>query len=230
MKSTGEKHSLLTADDLYLFNEGSHFHLYDKLGAHPATLQGVEGTHFAVWAPEAEQVSVFGTFNHWDPARHPLHPCQFSGIWEGFVPGVGVGALYKFHIRSRHHGAVLIKTDPFARLNEIPPKSASVVWNLDYTWQDSNWMHTRARHNALDAPISIYEVHLGSWMRVPGEGNRSLSYREAAPKLIEYVQRLGFTHVEFLPLMDHPFFGSWGYQTTGYFAPSGNYGTEPNPE
>ena len=165
MKSTGEKHSLLTADDLYLFNEGSHFHLYDKLGAHPATLQGVEGTHFAVWAPEAEQVSVFGTFNHWDPARHPLHPCQFSGIWEGFVPGVGVGALYKFHIRSRHHGAVLIKTDPFARLNEIPPKSASVVWNLDYTWQDSNWMHTRARHNALDAPISIDQREHNEFMK-----------------------------------------------------------------
>ena len=217
--------SLITADDLYLFNEGSHFHLYDKLGAHATTVQGVEGTYFAVWAPEAEQVSVFGTFNQWDASRHPLRPCQSSGIWEGFIPGVGVGALYKFHIRSRHYGAELIKTDPFARLNEIPPKFASVVWSLDYTWRDHAWIQSRARHNALDAPISIYEVHLGSWMRVPGEGNRSLSYREAAPKLIEYVKRLGFTHVEFLPLMDHPFFGSWGYQTTGYFAPSGNYGT-----
>jgi 1,4-alpha-glucan branching enzyme len=150
---------------------------------------------------------------------------QSSGIWEGFIPGAGIGELYKFHIRSRHHGAELIKTDPFARLNEIPPKSASVIWTLDYTWQDDGWMRNRSRHNALDAPISIYEVHLGSWMRVPGDGNRSLSYREAAPKLIDYITRLGFTHVEFLPLMDHPFFGSWGYQTTGYFAPSANYGT-----
>ena len=217
--------SLLSSDDLYLFNEGTHFHLYDKLGAHPTSFGGVEGTYFAVWAPEAEQVSVFGTFNHWDPTRHPLRPRQSSGIWEGFVPGVGRGTLYKFHIRSRNHGAVLIKTDPFARLNEVPPKSASIVWDLNYTWHDHDWMQSRARHNALNAPISIYEVHLGSWMRVPGDGNRSLSYREAAPKLIEYVQQLGFTHVEFLPLMDHPFFGSWGYQTTGYFAPSGNYGT-----
>ena len=217
--------SLLSSDDLYLFNEGTHFHLYDKLGAHPTSFGGVEGTYFAVWAPEAEQVSVFGTFNHWDPTRHPLRPCQSSGIWEGFVPGVGCGTLYKFHIRSRNHGAVLIKTDPFARLNEVPPKSASIVWDLNYTWHDHDWMQSRAQHNALNAPISIYEVHLGSWMRVPGDGNRSLSYREAAPKLIDYVQRLGFTHVEFLPLMDHPFFGSWGYQTTGYFAPSGNYGT-----
>ena len=217
--------SLLTSDDLYLFNEGSHFHLYDKLGAHPMTVNGVEGTYFAVWAPEAEQVSVFGTFNHWDPDRHPLHPCQSSGIWEGFVPGVGRSTLYKFYIRSRHGGIHAIKTDPFSRFNEIPPKSASIVWDLDYTWHDQAWMQSRARRNALDAPITIYEVHLGSWMRVPGEGNRSLSYRELAPKLIEYVQQLGFTHVEFLPLMDHPFFGSWGYQTTGYFAPSGCYGT-----
>ncbi|HNK15723.1 MAG TPA: hypothetical protein PLZ20_14235, partial [Nitrospira sp.] len=195
--------SLLSSDDLYLFNEGTHFHLYDKLGAHPTSFGGVEGTYFAVWAPEAEQVSVFGTFNHWDPTRHPLRPCQSSGIWEGFVPGVGRGTLYKFHIRSRNHGAVLIKTDPFARLNEVPPKSASIVWDLNYTWHDHDWMQSRARHNALNAPISIYEVHLGSWMRVPGDGNRSLSYREAAPKLIEYVQQLGFTHVEFLPLVDH---------------------------
>lgn len=218
-------HSLLTADDLHLFNEGTHFHLYHKLGAHPTRFQGVEGTYFAVWAPEAEQVSVFGSFNHWDPTRHPLHPRQSSGIWEGFIPSAGVGTLYKFHIRSRHGGSELIKTDPFAHLNEIPPKTASIVWDLNYTWSDQAWMQARARHNALDAPISIYEVHLGSWMRVAGEGNRSLSYREMAPKLIEYVRQLGFTHVEFLPVMDHPFFGSWGYQTTGYFAPSANYGT-----
>ena len=158
--------SLITADDLYLFNEGSHFHLYDKLGAHATTVQGVEGTYFAVWAPEAEQVSVFGTFNQWDASRHPLRPCQSSGIWEGFIPGVGVGALYKFHIRSRHYGAELIKTDPFARLNEIPPKFASVVWSLDYTWQDMAWIQSRARHNALDAPSASTKC-----ISVPGCGS-----------------------------------------------------------
>ncbi|MBX3235503.1 MAG: 1,4-alpha-glucan branching protein GlgB [Nitrospiraceae bacterium] len=220
-----DRFSLLTLDDLYLFNEGSHFHLYDKLGAHLITVNGVEGTYFAVWAPEAESVSVFGTFNHWDPNRHPLRPCGDSGIWEGFVPSVGKGTLYKFHIRSRHGGVQTIKADPFSRFNETPPKTASIVWDLQYAWGDQAWMQSRARRNALDSPISIYELHLGSWMRVPGEGHRSLSYREVAPKLIEYVMRLGFTHVEFLPLMDHPFFGSWGYQTTGYFAPSGCYGT-----
>ena len=221
----GSRFSLLTTDDLHLFNEGSHFHLYDKLGAHPVTVNGVDGTYFSVWAPEAETVSVFGTFNHWDPDRHLLHPCQSSGIWEGFIPTVGKGALYKFHIRSRHGSVRMIKADPFSRFNEIPPKTASIVWDLQYTWRDQEWMQSRARKNALDSPISIYELHLGSWMRVPGEGHRSLSYREIAPKLIDYVKRLGFTHVEFLPLMDHPFFGSWGYQTTGYFAPSGCYGT-----
>jgi 1,4-alpha-glucan branching enzyme len=217
--------TLLAEGDLHLFNEGTHFNLYDKLGAHVMTHEGVEGTYFAVWAPDAERVSVIGNFNDWDRGRHHLHPRDQSGIWEGFLPGVGKGTLYKYHIQSRFHGYRVDKPDPFSVFNEIPPKTASIVWDLDYTWGDREWMEHRRSRNALDAPMSIYEVHLGSWMRVPEEGNRSLSYRELGAKLAEYVQRMGFTHVEFLPIMDHPFFGSWGYQTTGYFAPSGCFGT-----
>jgi len=215
----------LSEDDLYLFNQGSHFRLYEKLGAHLMTVGEIHGTYFAVWAPAAEQVFVTGTFNEWNQGSHPLRPRGQSGIWEGFIPGVGQGTLYKYHIISRHHGYRVDKTDPFSVFNEIPPKAASIVWNLEYPWDDQEWMAARERRNALDAPIAIYEVHLGSWRRVPEEGNRSLSYRELAPVLAEYVGQMGFTHVEFLPVMDHPFFGSWGYQTTGYFAPSGNYGT-----
>ncbi|HZX61312.1 MAG TPA: 1,4-alpha-glucan branching protein GlgB, partial [Candidatus Methylomirabilis sp.] len=215
----------LTEDDLYLFNEGNHFRLYEKLGAHPMRVEGTAGTYFAVWAPDAEQVSVTGTFNEWSKESHPLRARGESGIWEGFIPGVGSGTLYKYHVRSRFHGYRVDKTDPFATFNEIPPKTASIVWDLDYVWEDQEWMAARRSRNALTAPMTIYEVHLGSWRRVPGEGNRSLSYRELGPALAEYVERMGFTHVEFLPVMDHPFFGSWGYQTTGYFAPSGNYGT-----
>ena len=217
--------TVLSKDDLYWFNEGSHFHLYRKLGAHPVVRNGIAGTCFSVWAPNAEQVSVIGSFNDWDEGAHALSLRGESGIWEGFLPGVGKGALYKFHIRSRFNGYQVDKTDPFAFFNEIPPKTASIVWDLDYTWRDEKWMASRNRRNALDAPISIYEMHVGSWKRVFEEGNRSLSYRELAATLPPYVQRLGFTHVEFLPVMDHPFFGSWGYQTTGYFAPSGYYGT-----
>ncbi|HET7854190.1 MAG TPA: 1,4-alpha-glucan branching protein GlgB [Candidatus Methylomirabilis sp.] len=215
----------LSDDDLYLFNEGNHFRLYEKLGAHPMTVDGTGGTYFAVWAPDAERVCVAGSFNDWDKASHALRPRGTSGIWEGFVPGVGKGSLYKYHIGSRFNGYRVDKADPFALFNEIPPKTASIVWDTDYTWDDQEWMAVRRRRNALDAPISIYEVHVGSWKRVPEEGNRSLSYRELAPQLAEHVAQTGFTHVEFLPVMDHPFFGSWGYQTTGYFAPSGNYGT-----
>ena len=215
----------LSDDDLYLFNQGSHFRLYEKFGAHLMTVGEIHGTYFAVWAPSAEQVCVTGTFNEWDKESNPLRPRGQSGIWEGFVPAVGQGTLYKYHIISRHHGYRVDKTDPFSVFNEIPPKVASIVWNLEYPWDDQEWMAARRRRNTLDAPIAIYEVHLGSWRRVAEEGNRSLSYREMAPILAEYVQRMGFTHVEFLPIMDHPFFGSWGYQTTGYFAPSGNYGT-----
>ena len=220
-----EQVTLLTQHDLYLFNEGTHFRLYDKLGAHPMRSEGTEGTYFAVWAPNAERVSVMGSFNDWSKDRHQLRPRESSGIWEGFIPGIGRGALYKFHIKSHVQGYVVDKTDPFSVFNEIPPKTASIVWDMEYDWHDRDWMQGRHRPNALNAPISIYEMHVGSWRRIPQEGNRSLSYRELASILPQYLQQMGFTHVEFLPVMDHPFFGSWGYQTTGYFAPSGNFGT-----
>jgi 1,4-alpha-glucan branching enzyme len=217
--------TLLTDDDLYLFNEGNHFCLYQKLGAHCLNANGVEGTYFAVWAPDAEQVYVTGDFNGWDRASHPMRSRGQSGIWECFVHGLGKGILYKYHVRSRYNGYRVDKTDPFAFYDEVPPKTASVVWNLDYTWGDGEWMEKRRSRNSLDSPISIYEVHLGSWRRVPEEGNRPLTYRELALRLAEYVQRMGFTHVEFLPIMEHPFYASWGYQATGYFAPTSRYGT-----
>jgi 1,4-alpha-glucan branching enzyme len=217
--------SLLTQDDLYLFNEGTHYRLYNKLGAHPLTAAGAYGTYFAVWAPNAAQVSVMGEFNDWDKASHALRPRGDSGIWEGFIPGVGQGAIYKYHIISRYQGYQVDKSDPLAFHNEVPPRTASVVWDLSYSWGDQQWMATRHTHNALTAPIAIYEVHLGSWRRVPEEGHRPLTYRELAPMLAEHVTYLGFTHVEFLPVMEHPFYGSWGYQTTGYYAPTSRYGT-----
>jgi 1,4-alpha-glucan branching enzyme len=217
--------SLITDDDSHLFNEGSHFRLYDKLGAHVAQQAGESGTYFAVWAPNAERVSVIGNFNDWDKTRQPLSPKASTGIWEGFVPGIGKGSLYKYHIVSRVSGYRVDKADPFSCFNEIPPKTASIVWDLDYQWNDQEWMAKRQQHNRLDKPMSIYEMHVGSWRRVLEQGNRSLSYRELAAPLAEYLRHLGYTHVEFLPIMDHPFFGSWGYQITGYFAPSGNYGT-----
>jgi 1,4-alpha-glucan branching enzyme len=217
--------TLLSDDDVYLFNEGNHFRLYDKLGAHGMTIDGTRGTYFAVWAPAAESVSVIGTFNDWNPAGHRLQPKGSSGIWEGFFTDAPRGALYKYHISSRHKGYRVDKADPFALFNEIPPKFASIVWDLDYTWNDEQWMAARHTRSGLDKPLAIYELHVGSWRRMMEEGNRSLSYRELAPQLAEYIQQLGFTHVELLPIMDHPFFGSWGYQVTGYYAPSGNYGT-----
>ena len=220
-----ETASLLTENDLYLFNEGSHFRLYDKLGAHVVNHQGISGTQVAVWAPNAAQVFVMGDFNGWDKHSNPLRPNGQSGIWEGFFPGIGNGTLYKYHIVSRFNDYRVDKTDPFSIFNEIPPKTASIVWNLDYQWGDQEWMTSRRQRNALDKPMAIYEMHVGSWRRVAEQSNRSLSYRELAPQLADYLERLGYTHVEFLPVMDHPFFGSWGYQITGYFAPSGNYGT-----
>jgi len=217
--------SMLSNDDLFLFNEGSHYRLYEKLGAHPLTVDGVEGTYFAVWAPNAKQVSVMGDFNGWDKSSHPLCSKGQSGVWEGFIPGMAKGAIYKYYLVSHHRGYCVKKADPFAFYNETPPKTASIVWDLNYSWGDQAWMEKRPTHNALDAPVSIYEVHLGSWQRVPEEGNRYLSYRELAPRLAEYLKRIGFTHVEFLPVMEHPFYGSWGYQSTGYFAPTSRYGT-----
>ncbi len=212
--------SLLGDEDLFLFNEGSHLRLYEKLGAHPIAGK-TEGTYFAVWAPDAAQVSVVGDFNRWDPKASPLSPRNHSGIWEGFGPQVGRGALYKYHIVSRHGGKIAEKADPFALYSERPPKSASVVWDLDYRWSDADWMRQRGKRNSLEAPLSIYEVHLGSWRR----GQAPLSYREIAAPLADYLIDTGFTHVEFLPVMEHPFYGSWGYQITGYFAPTSRYGT-----
>jgi len=217
--------SLLTFDDIYLFNEGSHFRLYSKLGAHPMEVDGNHGVHFAVWAPNAVSVSVVGDFNSWTPNRHPLRPMDSSGVWEGFCSGLTTGCLYKYHIDSAHRRYQVDKSDPFAFHCETPPSTASVVWELDYAWGDGDWMAGRGKRNALGSPVSIYELHIGSWRRVPEDRNRSLSYREIAPLLADYIHRTGFTHVEFLPLMEHPFFGSWGYQTTGYFAPSSRYGT-----
>lgn len=216
---------LLSDADIRSFQQGTHCRLQEKLGAHPGRVQGASGVQFAVWAPNAERVSVVGDFNQWDRVRHPLRSLGDCGIWEGFVPAARPGLCYKYFIESRYHGYQAEKADPFAFHAELPPKSASVVWDLNYDWGDGWWMNERARHNALDAPISIYEVHAGSWMRVPEEGCRWLSYRELAVKLAAYCQEMGFTHVEFLPLTEHPLYRSWGYQTTGYFAPTSRYGS-----
>ncbi len=215
--------SLLTGDDLHLFNEGTHTQLHQKMGAHPGEVDGAPGTFFAVWAPNARHVGVMGDFNGWCETSHPLVAQQSSGIFAGFVPGVGPGALYKYAIHSREHHQHLVKADPFGNHHEEPPRTASVVWQSAYTWGDGEWMAHRHRHNALDAPMWVYEVHLGSWRQRPGGG--WLSYREVAEPLGDYVQEMGYTHVQFLPLMEHPFYGSWGYQTTGYFAPTSRYGT-----
>ncbi|MEY4580332.1 MAG: 1,4-alpha-glucan branching protein GlgB [Pseudomonadota bacterium] len=215
----------LTSDDLHLYNEGTHQTLYDKLGAHPATVAGVAGTYFAVWAPNAADVSVMGDWNGWKPNEHALAARGSSGIWEGFVPNVQQGNHYKYHIRSHVQGYSVDKADPCGFHHETPPHTASIVWPLAYEWNDGDWMRERAKHNALTAPISIYEVHLASWMRVAEDNNRSLSYRELAPRLTEYMLSTGFTHVEFMPVMEHPFAGSWGYQVTGYFAPTSRFGT-----
>ena len=220
-----ERSTLLTGDDVFLFNEGTHHRLYEKLGSHLASVDGVDGAYFAVWAPNAERVAVIGEFNDWNPDATPLTSEGVSGIWEAFVPHVGHGAIYKYQIWSRLHGQVVQKADPFAIHAETSPKTGSVVWDLEYEWGDAGWMAERGRRNAADAPISIYEMHLGSWMRVPEDGNRSLSYREIAAKLADHIETTGFTHVELLPIMEHPFSGSWGYQTTGFFAPTSRFGT-----
>ncbi len=216
--------TLLSNDDIYLFNEGSHYRIYNMLGAHNQRINGEEGTYFAVWAPNARQVSVIGNFNNWDKLSHPLMTRGQSGIWEGFVPGVCSGSLYKYHITSHFQNYQVEKADPLSFYAELSPGTASVVWNLDYAWGDHEWMCNRKNNNALDSPMSIYEVHPGSWRRVPEEGNRFLTYRELAVSLTEYIKQMGFTHVEFMPIMEHPFYGSWGYQITGYFAPTSRYG------
>ena len=213
---------LLNENDLYLFQEGTHIKLADVLGAHLLNERG--GTQFAVWAPNARSLSVIGSFNEWNNDANPLSPAG-AGVWQGFIPGVHSGARYKYYIESKSGGYKTDRADPFGFLHDGPPGNASVVWDLTYDWRDDSWMSNRRAINNLDAPISIYEVHLGSWRRVSQEGNRSLSYRELCAELIPYVKEMGFTHVEFLPIMEHPFFGSWGYQITGFFAPTSRYGT-----
>jgi 1,4-alpha-glucan branching enzyme len=218
--------SLLTDHDIYLFKEGNHFGLYNKLGSHVMTVEGKTGTLFAVWAPNASRVSVKGDFNGWNKDWHKLKVRgDGSGIWEGFIPGIGHGTLYKYHVRSRYNNHEAEKGDPFAFSWETPPKTASIVWDLDNRWNDTAWMRDRHARNSLNAPIAAYEMHPGSWRRVPEEGNRSLTYREMADYLPEYLKDTGFTHVEFMPVMEHPFYGSWGYQVTGFFAPTSRYGT-----
>jgi 1,4-alpha-glucan branching enzyme len=210
--------------DIHLAMEGRHEELYEKLGAHVRDIDGVLGTAFAVWAPNARSVAVVGDFNSWDGRLHPMRSLGSSGIWELFVPGVGEGAKYKFEIRTQE-GRLRIKADPLAFHTEVPPDTASVVWHSTHEWADDQWLAKRSAADTLRAPISIYEVHLGSWRRNPLEGNRPLSYLELADELGDYVEDLGFTHVELMPVMEHPFSGSWGYQVTGYYAPTSRFGT-----
>lgn len=214
--------SLLSAEDIYLFNHGCHYRLYEKLGAH-----GVDegrSVSFAVWAPSARRVAVIGDFTDWAGQPVELRPRDDSGLWEGMIEGALPGARYKYRIESGNTGYWVDKADPLSTHNEAPPGTASILWNLDYAWNDGAWMSARAARHRLESPLAIYEVHLGSWRRQRHDGNRSLSYRQLAPLLTEHVKRLGFTHVEFLPVMDHPFFGSWGYQITGYYAPTARFG------
>jgi 1,4-alpha-glucan branching enzyme len=213
--------NLLSDNDYYYFQEGTHTQLSSVLGAHPSQ----RGTHFGVWAPNAKRVSVVGDFNHWDSDANSLTSTGRGGIWQGFVDTARHGAKYQFCIQSARTKYNVLKADPLGVFHDTPPKTASILWNLDYTWGDRDWMRNRANTNALRSPISIYEVHLGSWRRVTEEKNRHLTYRELADQLIPYVKEIGFTHLEFLPIMEHPFYGSWGYQTTGYFAPTSRYGT-----
>jgi 1,4-alpha-glucan branching enzyme len=217
---------VITEYDLYLFAQGRHTRIYDKLGAHLMRIGEADGVHFAVWAPNAERVSVVGDFNLWDGRVHPMRRLGASGVWEIFIPAVAEGQRYKFEIRSARHGEVLLKTDPYGFLFELPPMTASIVARRDYTWSDAQWFADRAGRNAwFDRPMAIYEVHLGSWARVPEDHDRSLTYRELADRLVPYVKEMGYTHVELLPVMEHPFFGSWGYQVTGFFAPTSRFGT-----
>jgi len=224
MKNNVIRHSLMIDQDIYYFKEGTHARLYEKLGAHPVTVKGEKGTHFAVWAPNARRVSVIGDFNGWNTGSHVLQ--QYwpdTGILEGFIPGVSHGSLYKYRVESM--AGTQDKGDPFAFFWEMPPGNSSIVHDIDWSWTDDEWLASRKKANALDSAISIYEVHLGSWRRSPEKGNAFLNYRELADQLVSYLRQTNFTHVEFLPVMEHPFYGSWGYQTLGYFAPTARYGT-----
>ncbi len=215
----------LSEFDLYLLAEGTHSRAYGKLGAHLGEVEGRQGVQFAVWAPNAERVSVVGDFNHWDTEANALQH-RAGGVWDGFISDVKPGAIYKYHLVSRYRNYTVDKSDPYGFAAEIRPQTASRVWDLDsYSWHDESWMADRAARKAQNSPISVYEVHLGSWKRVTEEGNRWLTYREMAPQLADFVNEAGFTHVEFLPVMEHPFDGSWGYQAIGYFAPTSRFGT-----
>ncbi len=218
----GQAGGFLSDEDVYLFNEGRHLRLFEKLGAQLWSTGNHSGCHFAVWAPNAERVAVIGDFNDWNRDAHPLTPRGSSGIWEGLVHGAHRGQRYKYSITSRQQAYQVEKADPLAFYAEPAPATASIIWNLEYDWQDDDWMHSRSQHNRLTAPMCIYEVHLGSFMR-PEIG--SVRYRDLAPRLANYAKQMGFTHVQLLPIMEHPFYGSWGYQTTGYFAPTSRYGT-----
>ncbi len=219
-------YSLFSELDIHLFREGRHYRLWEKLGSHVVTVKGKKGVYFAVWAPNAKEVSVIGDFNGWTGGQHPLNPrWDSSGIWEGFIPDLGKGTIYKYQIVSNEGGQVLEKGDLYAKQWENPPRTASVVWEGEHDWKDKRWMNSRAKKNALDSPFSVYEVHFGSWKRKVDEGFSSFSYREMAAELVPYVKEMGFTHVEFMPLMEFPFEGSWGYQLVGYYAPTSRYGT-----
>lgn len=215
--------SLLTEYDIHLFRSGTHCRLYEKMGAHCLEHDGEKGVYFAVWAPAARRLSVIGDFNFWSAGADELYQRQDnSGIWEGFIPRLQAGTKYKFHIESKAGGPPIEKGDPFAFYWENPPRTASVIWESGYDWQDSKWLKNRAAIQKLDQPFSVYELHLGSWKR--GQDNNFLTYTELADQLVEYVLEMGYTHVELLPVMEHPFYGSWGYQITGYFAPTARYG------
>ena len=217
-------HSLFSEFDVNLFKAGKHYRLYEKFGSHLMTLNGVEGTYFAVWAPSAKTVSVIGDFNFWIEGEHKLNVrWDESGIWEGFIPTVGKGSTYKYKIQSNHNDIKTEKADPYARRSEHPPKTASIVWEADHDWKDAKWMKKRKKYNALDAPYSVYEVHLGSWKRKV-ENNNFLSYVELADELVSYVKEMNFTHVELMPVMEYPYDPSWGYQLVGYFAPTSRFG------
>ncbi|MEJ8757291.1 1,4-alpha-glucan branching protein GlgB [Pontibacter sp. H259] len=218
--------SRFTEFDIYLFKEGRHFSLYDKLGSHCTEHAGQKGTYFAVWAPNAERVTVIGDFNYWNRDSHSLKVREDgSGIWEGFIPDLTGGELYKYHIKSNYHLYHVEKSDPFAFAREKPPQTASRICNLKYEWQDHEWLEKRKTIAGQPQPMSVYEVHLGSWRRRPEDNNRPLTYHELAEELPQYVKEMGFTHVEFMPVMHHPFMGSWGYQITGYFAAASVYGS-----
>ncbi|MBC7894028.1 MAG: 1,4-alpha-glucan branching protein GlgB [Cytophagaceae bacterium] len=221
------RHDVSLLDDtiVHLFNEGTLDHAHRVFGARPHLVDGVEGTYFAVWAPNALSVSVVGDFNAWHRTRHPMKRHGGAGIWEAFIPGVHHGDTYKYHVAGRTRGYRVDKADPYGVWSEVAPKTASIVWDLAYEWNDAGWMAARKTQRVLERPMSTYEVHLGSWMRVPEEKGRMMTYREIAPRLADYVEKMGFTHVELMPVMEHPFYGSWGYQVTGYFAATSRYGT-----